>query len=101
MKIKIENKVDNKLLHRQDITFQIEHPGSSTPQRLAVRAKLAALLNCQEDQLFIIELAGVFGRGSTRGYARLYPSKEAGLAREDKHILKRHEPKEEGTASSS
>ena len=93
MKISIENKVDNQLLHRQDITFQVDHSGASTPNRLAVRAKLAALLNCQEDLLFIIELAGVFGRGSTRGYARLYPSKEAALAKEDKHIIKRHEPK--------
>ncbi len=100
MKISIENKVDNQLLHRQDIRFQIEHSGSSTPNRLAVRAKLAALLNCQEDQLFIIELAGVFGRGSTRGYARLYPSKEVALVKEDKHILKRHEPKEEESTPS-
>ncbi|MFX1474553.1 MAG: 30S ribosomal protein S24e [Promethearchaeota archaeon] len=95
MKISIENKVDNQLLHRQDITFHVDHSGSSTPKRLEVRAKLAALLNCQEDLLYIIELSGVFGRGSTRGYARLYPSKEAALTQEYKHIIKRHEPKEE------
>ena len=100
MKIKVKEKLDNKLLNRQDITFLVEHPGTATPRRLDVRSKLAAILNCKEDQLFIIELAGLYGRSSAKGLAHLYPSKEAVLSQEYEHIIKRHEiveeaPKEE------
>jgi len=93
MKIKIEVNVDNKLLNRQDITFTVEHVGESTPPRLDVRAKLSALLNCKEDQLYIVELGGKYGVGTSKGLARLYPSKEAALKQELKHIIKRHEKK--------
>jgi small subunit ribosomal protein S24e len=95
LKIKIKEKVDNKLLNRQDIHFSVEHPGTATPPRLDVLAKLAALLNCKEDQLFIIELAGMYGQSVSRGYARLYPSKEDAHSQEYSFIIKRHQKSEE------
>lgn len=95
MQIKIQQKVENKLLNRQDITFLVDHAGAPTPPRLEVRAKLAAILNCKEDQLYIVAVAGVFGSSTSKGEARLYPSSEIALAREQKHILTRHKTKEE------
>ncbi len=94
MKIKIEDKKENLLLKRQDIMFFVEHTGTATPPRLNVRAKLAAMLNCKEDQLFIIKLNGLFGQSVAQGYAHLYPSKEAALMQEQTHIIKRHSQEE-------
>ena len=98
MQIKIQQKVENKLLKRQDVTFLVDHAGAPTPPRLEVRSKLAALLNCKEDQVYIVALAGVFGSSTSKGEARLYPSSETALAQEQKHILRRHKSKEERKA---
>lgn len=99
MKIKIEEKHENSLLKRQDITFIVEHTGTATPPRLDVRDKLAAQMNCQTDQLYVIKLQGLFGQSSTRGLAHLYPSKEAALAQEQNHIIKRHSLEEVAPAA--
>jgi len=94
MKITIESKAENRLLNRQDIRFLVDHSGAPTPPRLEVRAKLAAMLNCPEDNLYIVELVGTYGKSVTRGYARLYSSKEAALAQEPKYIIERHKKPE-------
>jgi small subunit ribosomal protein S24e len=94
MKIKIEEKTDNPLLNRQDINFIVEHPGTATPLRLDVRAKLVAMLNCKEEELFIIRLSGLYGQATAKGLAHLYPSKEAALEHEPQYIIKRHSKEE-------
>ncbi|MHA2406003.1 MAG: 30S ribosomal protein S24e [Candidatus Hermodarchaeia archaeon] len=90
MKIKIEEKHENSLLNRQDITFLVDHSGTATPSRIDVRAKLAAMLNSKEDQLYIIKLSGLYGQSTSQGYAHLYPTKEAALKQEQAYIIKRH-----------
>ncbi|MFX1319034.1 MAG: hypothetical protein ACFE9D_02250 [Promethearchaeota archaeon] len=90
MKIKIEEKNDNALLQRQEITFLIDHTGTATPPRVDARAKLAAMLNCKEDQLYIIKLVGQYGQSISQGYAHLYPSKEAAETQEQTYIKKRN-----------
>ncbi|MDO8055685.1 MAG: 30S ribosomal protein S24e [Candidatus Hermodarchaeota archaeon] len=94
MKIKIEDKTDNPLLNRQDIHFTVEHLGTATPLRLDVRAKLVAMLNCKEEELFIIKLSGLYGQATAKGLAHLYPSKEAALEHEPTYIIKRHSTEE-------
>ena len=99
MKIKIKEKNENPLLKRQDITFLVEHSGTATPPRLDVRDKLAAQMNCQTDQLYVIKLQGLFGQSSTRGLAHLYASKEEALAQEQAHIIRRHSTEEAAPAA--
>ncbi|MFX0079944.1 MAG: 30S ribosomal protein S24e, partial [Candidatus Hermodarchaeota archaeon] len=84
---------------RQDITFLVEHAGTATPPRLDVRDKLAAQMNCQTDQLFVIKLQGLYGQSTTRGLAHLYASKEKALAQEQAHIIKRHSTEEAAPAA--
>jgi ribosomal protein S24E len=97
MKIKIEEKQENPLLNRQDISFLVDHSGEATPPRIDVRAKLAAMLNCKEDQLYIVKFNGLFGQSITHGFAHLYPSKEVAFSSEQKYVLKRHVTEEEAT----
>lgn len=99
MKIKIEEKHENPLLKRQDISFLVEHTGTATPPRLDVRDKLAAQMNCQTDQLYVIKLQGLYGQSSTRGLAHLYASKEEALAQEQAHIVRRHSTEEAAPAA--
>lgn len=99
MKIKIEEKHENPLLKRQDITFLVEHTGTATPPRLDVRDKLAAQMNCQTDQLYVIKLQGLYGLSSTRGLAHLYASKEEAMAQEQAHIIRRHSTEEAAPAA--
>ena len=94
MKIKIEEKQENSLLNRQDITFLVDHTGDPTPTRNDVRAKLAAMLNSKEDQLYIIKLSGLYGQSTSHGYAHLYPTKEAALKYGHTYIIKRHSTEE-------
>ncbi len=98
MKIKIEEKHENLLLKRQDITFLVEHEGTATPPRLDVRDKLAAQMNCHTDQLYVIKLQGLYGQSSTRGLAHFYASKEEALVQEQNHIIKRHSTEEAAPA---
>jgi small subunit ribosomal protein S24e len=98
MKIKIEEKHENPLLKRQDITFLVEHTGTATPPRVDVRDKLAAQMNCQTDQLYVIKLQGLYGQSTTRGLAHLYASKEEAMTQEQTHIIKRHSPEEAAPA---
>ena len=100
MKIKIEEKHENILLTRQDITFLVDHSGTATPSRVDVRAKLAAMLNCKEDQLYIIKLTGLYGQSTSQGFAHLYPSKEVAVTHEQAHIIKRHTKEEAAPAPS-
>ena len=99
MKIKIEEKHENPLLKRQDITFLVEHTGTATPPRVDVRDKLAAQMNCQTDQLYVIKLQGLYGQSTTRGLAHLYASKEEALTQEQAHIIKRHSTEEAAPAA--
>ena len=94
MKIKIKEKHENSLLNRQDITFLVDHTGTATPSRNDVRAKLAAMLNSKEDQLYIIKLSGLYGQSTSHGYAHLYPTKEVALKQEHAYIIKRHTTEE-------
>jgi len=98
MKIKIEDKTENPLLNRQDISFTVEHQGTATPVRLDVRAKLVAMLNCKEDELFIIKLSGLYGQATAKGLGHLYPSKEAALEHEPAYIIKRHTKEDAASA---
>jgi small subunit ribosomal protein S24e len=98
MKIKIEEKHENPLLKRQDITFLVEHTGTATPPRVDVRDKLAAQMNCQTDQLYVIKLQGLYGQSTTRGLAHLYASKEEAMTQEQTHIIKRHSTEEAAPA---
>ena len=41
--IEIKDVKENKLLRRKDVSFEISHLGSGTPNRVEVKEKLAAM----------------------------------------------------------
>ena len=98
MEIEIVDKKENKLLERLEVTFKASHADEGTPQRDAVREKLASVLKAQKERVIVDSMGSEFGRMQTVGYAKVYKSKEAALKYEREHILVRNKLKEKKVA---
>ncbi len=90
MNIEILERKENPLLDREEITFELHYDGESTPARLAVQSKLAALLNADAERTIIRKIEGKFGRQVSTGHAYIYPSVEIRDKVEAAHIIKRN-----------
>jgi small subunit ribosomal protein S24e len=95
VEIEITEKKENQLLNRTEIKFRVDHPGTPTPTRLEVKAQLATKLGVNEEVLVLEKIAGIYGRQSASGIARVYNSKEELEKLEPKYLLVRGLPKEE------
>ena len=94
MQLEVLARKENPLLKRVEVRFKAIHKAEPTPTRDALRAFLARELNATKDIVVIDSQASTFGRYETRGYAKVYKSKEEALAVERKHILIRNKLRE-------
>ncbi len=90
MEIEIISKKDNPLLERTEVHFKATHGKEKTPQRDAVRDKLAAILNAGKDKLVVDRMKSDFGKSVTIGYAKLYKTKEQAMKVERDYVLIRN-----------
>lgn len=90
MDLEIVNKRENPLLKRTEITFRLTHPKEKTPQRMAVRDKLAGHVQGKKEGIIIEYMRSHYGTGTTTGYAKVYESADAAKKMEPEHLLKRH-----------
>lgn len=97
--IEILQKKENMLLKRTEIRFKLTHPKEKTPQRGAVRDKLAAQLGGKREGVIIAHMNSRYGSPDTFGYAKIYESADAAKKMEAKHLLKRHGLVEEKKAA--
>jgi small subunit ribosomal protein S24e len=88
MEITITSDVDNVLLNRRELGFNIAFNGA-TPSRKMVHAKLAAMLNTPKNQLVIGSLQNRFGMMLINGDARVYTTVEDLKKIEREYLLKR------------
>ncbi|MFW9901994.1 MAG: 30S ribosomal protein S24e [Candidatus Thorarchaeota archaeon] len=72
LNIEITDEKKNPLIDRAEITFRIDHFGSSTPNRLEVKKKIAALQGSNEKLTIITDLTTHFGGSHTIGKAHIY-----------------------------
>lgn len=89
MDIRIIEEDENPLLHRTDVTFEVNHD-EATPSRLSVRDSLAAMLNKEADEVVIRKLETKFGMRTTRGYAKVYESPSIAHEVEQHFMLQRN-----------
>lgn len=94
MEVEVVSKDENKLLERTEVRFKAVHAKEGTPQRDAVREKLASLLKVPKERVVIDSMESEFGKMETLGYAKVYKSKEAAVKYEREHILIRNKLKE-------
>lgn len=90
MELQIVEKKDNPLLNRTEVRFKVDHGRAATPKREDVRDKLAGMLSAKKDLVVVDMMASTFGRGETRGYARVYENVDAMGKIERRYLLKRN-----------
>jgi len=94
MEIEIVSKKENELLDRTEVKFKAVHTKEGTPQREAVREKLAAMLKATKERVIVDSMDSEFGKTETIGYAKVYKNKDAAMKFEREHVLVRNKLKE-------
>ena len=90
MKMEITNKKENPLYKRVEVYFTLMHEGESTPGRNAVAEAVAKECKTKRDCVVVDNIESVYGRGMSKGYAKVYESKEAALEYDREYLLKRN-----------
>jgi len=72
LNIEITEEKKNPLIDRLEITFRVDHFGASTPNRLEVKKKIAAMQGSDEKLTIIRNLDTHFGSSSTQGVVHIY-----------------------------
>jgi small subunit ribosomal protein S24e len=91
MELEIVSKKDNPLLDRLELEVSLKHHGEPTPKRTEVRELVAAAVKSKKDQVVVDHLESTFGKGLTRGYVKVYSTKAAALAIEERPIIVRNQ----------
>ena len=86
---------ENKVLHRKEISFEIEHLGTGTPNRLEVKEKLAAMQTSKPELTFITQMKTRFGLPHIQGTATIYDDAAVAEKLEPSHMKIRNLPKEQ------
>ena len=90
MKMEINGKKENPLYKRTEVYFTVDHAGESTPGRNAVAEEVAKQMKAKRDCVVVTTIESVYGTGKSKGYAKVYESKEAALELEREYLLKRN-----------
>jgi small subunit ribosomal protein S24e len=90
MELEIVTKKENPLLDRIELEVLARHTGQPTPRRDEVREQVAAAVKAKKDQVVVDHLDTTFGVGLTRGYVKVYKTKQAALAIEQRPIIARN-----------
>jgi small subunit ribosomal protein S24e len=90
MELEIQNKKENVLLNRMEVHFVLHHPNAQTPKRDNVREELSKTLKVTKDRIIVDHMESSFGVHDTKGYAKIYPSKEEAMKVEREYLLKRN-----------
>ena len=94
MEIEIIAKKENELLDRTEVQFKAVHPKEGTPQREAVREKIAAMLKATKERVIVDAMDSEFGKTETIGYAKVYKTKDSAMKFEREPTLVRNKLKE-------
>jgi len=90
VELTVTQRRENALLDRTEVYFTIVHPTAGTPTRAEIRKALAGSMNTRDAVVILDWARSEFGKTSTRGYAKVYPSKELAMKLETKPILIRN-----------
>ena len=90
MKMEINQKKENPLCKRVEVYFTVDHNGEPTPGRNAVAEEVAKMVKAKRDCVVVDAVESVYGTGMSKGYAKVYESKDAALKLEREYLLKRN-----------
>jgi len=87
--MQIIERIENKLLDRVEIDFQINHTGKPTPTRSSVAKSLGSLEPGSKTSLIVVkDMNTRFGQALTTGVALIYANDEA-MSVEPTYVHKR------------
>ena len=90
MKMEIIEQKKNAVLKRTEVHFIIDHSGEATPTKGAVVEEVAKQTKAKKDTIVLNSIETVYGSGKSKGYAKIYATKEDAQAIEPEYILKRN-----------
>ena len=90
MELEIQEKRENPLLNRVEVHFIVHHPNSPTPKRDSVRDAISSNMKVPKDRVVVDHMNSSFGVHDTKGYAKIYPSKDEAMKVEREYLLKRN-----------
>ncbi len=90
MKMEITSQRDNPLLKRKEVEFTVSHDGESTPGRNAVAEEVAKQTKSKRNCVVVDHIESVYGRGLSKGYAKVYDDSDAALKYDREYLLKRN-----------
>ncbi|MEM2930328.1 MAG: hypothetical protein QW797_05660 [Thermoproteota archaeon] len=76
VEVRILKEVENPLLKRREIAFEILHPSGKTPTMVEAREAVSALKKAPVEAVYVRSLRSVSGRQSSTGEAHIYFSPE-------------------------
>lgn len=91
MEIQIIKDKTNSLLNRREISLRVKD--KSTPSRIEVKGKLAALLNSKPELIVIERLDTIYGKQELMGTACIYQAEERLKQLAHQHLIARDAPK--------
>ncbi|MBY9020725.1 MAG: 30S ribosomal protein S24e [Candidatus Lokiarchaeota archaeon] len=92
--IEILEEKKNPVIDRTEVKFRIDHLDESTPNRLEVKKKIAAMKNANEKYTIIRKIQTQFGNSYDIGLANIYQESEELQFFEPFHIQVRNLPKD-------
>lgn len=95
MDIKIVDRVENKLLEREELRVIINHEGGPVPKREELLDRVAAQLNKERNQVVLIKIDPKYGKGMSEAKIHVYDDPERAKAIEKEYLLKRSKVIEE------
>jgi small subunit ribosomal protein S24e len=95
--IEILEEKKNPLIDRTELTFRIDHFNESTPNRLEVKKKIAAMKNANEKFTIIRNIQTHFGGAYDIGSVNIYEDPKELQFYEPFHIQVRNLPKDTRT----
>ncbi len=90
MELEILSKKENKLVDRIELEVVAKHQGAPTPKREEMRDLVAVALKAEKDRVIVDWLDTSYGTGVTKGYVKVYPTKQRALELEERPILVRN-----------
>jgi ribosomal protein S24E len=94
MDIEIVSKKENPLLDRTELEVVARHEGAPTPKRDELRELVAAALKVKKDTVVVDHINTRFGLGESKGYVKVYSSKQIAMAVERDEEPPATEPEE-------
>jgi ribosomal protein S24E len=90
MELTVTQKHENPVLGRTEVQFTIVHTGAGTPSRADIRKAVAAAVGGKEGVVILDWARSDYGRTATRGYAKVYKSKDRAMELETFPVLVRN-----------